>query len=212
MWPASKNGSSARSTPSTCAASAARTASASGSGGRTRAPATRTRSRRSACGCGAGCRSTASPSMSSRSLSHFSAIVPCGVVDPRYGVTSLVDLGLPVTMEDVDVALRRAFEDVFGATSCAPAGSNSLTPWSSSSGPSQISLSERGRDDDGQTFPFEDRWTNRCERQACNVDAGRCLIASVPVGRGMRAQAFECELRSRILGDRAQCAMLADTK
>jgi lipoyl(octanoyl) transferase len=49
-------------------------------------------------------------------LSHFSAIVPCGVVDPRYGVTSLVDLGLPVTMEDVDVALRRAFEDVFGAT------------------------------------------------------------------------------------------------
>src|SRR5690242_13904874 len=50
-------------------------------------------------------------------LSHFSAIVPCGVADPRYGVTSLVDLGLPVTMEDVDVALRRAFEEVFGATS-----------------------------------------------------------------------------------------------
>jgi lipoyl(octanoyl) transferase len=50
-------------------------------------------------------------------LAHFSAIVPCGVIDPRYGVTSLVDLGLPVTMEDVDVALRRAFEDVFGATS-----------------------------------------------------------------------------------------------
>ena len=50
-------------------------------------------------------------------LAHFSAIVPCGVVDPRYGVTSLVDLGLPVTMEDVDVALRRAFEDVFGPTS-----------------------------------------------------------------------------------------------
>jgi lipoyl(octanoyl) transferase len=49
-------------------------------------------------------------------LSHFAAIVPCGVVDPRYGVTSLVDLGLPVTMEDVDVALRRAFEEVFGAT------------------------------------------------------------------------------------------------
>jgi len=49
-------------------------------------------------------------------LSHFSAIVPCGVADPRYGVTSLVDLGLPVTMEDVDVALRRAFENVFGAT------------------------------------------------------------------------------------------------
>jgi lipoyl(octanoyl) transferase len=50
-------------------------------------------------------------------LAHFSAIVPCGVADPRYGVTSLVDLGLPVTIEDVDVALRQAFEEVFGATS-----------------------------------------------------------------------------------------------
>src|SRR5438445_2947043 len=48
-------------------------------------------------------------------LKHFSAIVPCGVVDIRYGVTSLVDLGLPVTMEDVDVALRQAFEEVFGS-------------------------------------------------------------------------------------------------
>src|SRR5262249_60204777 len=47
-------------------------------------------------------------------LSHFSAIVPCGVVDPRYGVTSLVDLGHPVTMADVDVALRQAFVEVFG--------------------------------------------------------------------------------------------------
>src|SRR3954452_10579314 len=49
-------------------------------------------------------------------LSHFDAIVPCGVVDPRFGVTSLVDLGHPVTMPDVDVALRQAFEDVFGPT------------------------------------------------------------------------------------------------
>src|SRR3954454_7692601 len=49
-------------------------------------------------------------------LSHFSAIVPCGVIDPRYGVTSLVDLGLPVTMENVDAALGDAFVEVFGAT------------------------------------------------------------------------------------------------
>jgi lipoyl(octanoyl) transferase len=49
-------------------------------------------------------------------LGHFSAIVPCGVIDPRFGVTSLVDLGLPVTMADVDVALRQAFEEVFGAS------------------------------------------------------------------------------------------------
>lgn len=45
-------------------------------------------------------------------LGHFSGIVPCGIAD--HGVTSLVDLGLPVTMGDVDVALRQSFEDVFG--------------------------------------------------------------------------------------------------
>jgi len=49
-------------------------------------------------------------------LRHFDAIVPCGVADPRYGVTSLVDLGLPVTVADVDIALRQAFEEVFGST------------------------------------------------------------------------------------------------
>jgi lipoyl(octanoyl) transferase len=50
-------------------------------------------------------------------LTHFDGIVACGVADPRYGVTSLVDLGHPVTMHDVDVALRQAFEETFGATS-----------------------------------------------------------------------------------------------
>src|SRR6202048_3600738 len=50
-------------------------------------------------------------------LQHFSAIVPCGVVDPRYGVTSLADLGLAVTMGDLDVALRQAFDEVFGSLS-----------------------------------------------------------------------------------------------
>ena len=47
-------------------------------------------------------------------LEHFSGIVPCGV--SQHGVTSLVDLGLPVTMNDADVALRTAFEQVFGPT------------------------------------------------------------------------------------------------
>ncbi|SPF75473.1 Octanoyltransferase [Aliiroseovarius pelagivivens] len=45
-------------------------------------------------------------------LEHFSGIVPCGISE--HGVTSLVDLGLPVTMEDLDVALRRVFDEVFG--------------------------------------------------------------------------------------------------
>ncbi|MEM6385511.1 MAG: lipoyl(octanoyl) transferase LipB [Pseudomonadota bacterium] len=44
-------------------------------------------------------------------LSHFDGIVPCGIAD--HGVTSLVDLGLPVTLEDVDVALKRTFAQVF---------------------------------------------------------------------------------------------------
>ncbi|MDV7141161.1 lipoyl(octanoyl) transferase LipB [Tropicimonas sp. TH_r6] len=42
-------------------------------------------------------------------LEHFDGIVPCGI--SGYGVTSLVDLGLPVTMNDLDVALRATFED-----------------------------------------------------------------------------------------------------
>jgi lipoyl(octanoyl) transferase len=48
-------------------------------------------------------------------LSHFSGIVPCGVSEPRYGVTSLVDLGRTVTMPEVDMALRATFAPLFGA-------------------------------------------------------------------------------------------------
>jgi len=52
-------------------------------------------------------------------LEHFSGIVPCGVTE--HGVTSLVDLGLPVTMDEADAALKGAFERVFGATVAAAA-------------------------------------------------------------------------------------------
>lgn len=45
-------------------------------------------------------------------LAHFSGIVPCGIAD--HGVTSLVDLGLPVTMADLDSALIRCFPRAFG--------------------------------------------------------------------------------------------------
>lgn len=47
-------------------------------------------------------------------LSHFDGIVPCGVSE--HGVTSLVDLGLPLTMGDVDAELRAQFERIFGPT------------------------------------------------------------------------------------------------
>ena len=46
-------------------------------------------------------------------LSHFAGIVPCGVKETRYGVTSLADLSIMATMDDVDVALRREFEALF---------------------------------------------------------------------------------------------------
>jgi lipoyl(octanoyl) transferase len=49
-------------------------------------------------------------------LSHFSGIVPCGVADARYGVTSLHDLGQLVSLPDVDMILRREFEALFGPT------------------------------------------------------------------------------------------------
>jgi len=50
-------------------------------------------------------------------LSHFDGIVPCGIID--HGVTSLVDLGLPVNMSDLDVALRRSFDAVMAPSGAA---------------------------------------------------------------------------------------------
>jgi len=50
-------------------------------------------------------------------LADFAGIVPCGQTE--HGVTSLVDLGLPVTMDEADAALRAAFEDIFGPTADA---------------------------------------------------------------------------------------------
>lgn len=47
-------------------------------------------------------------------LSHFGGIVPCGVRE--HGVTSLADLGLLVSMPEVDAVLRVAFEEIFGPT------------------------------------------------------------------------------------------------
>ena len=53
-------------------------------------------------------------------LEHFSGITPCGISGPQFGVTSLVDLGLPVTMNDADAARRASFHEVFGPTRDAP--------------------------------------------------------------------------------------------
>jgi lipoyl(octanoyl) transferase len=59
-------------------------------------------------------------------LAHFSGIVPCGVAEPRFGVTSLTDLGLPVSMPEVDAVLRREFELLFG--NAADASNHPLVP------------------------------------------------------------------------------------
>lgn len=55
-------------------------------------------------------------------LSHFQGIVPCGISDQRYGVTSLTDLGITASMPKVDMALQAAFAEVFegaSAETCA---------------------------------------------------------------------------------------------
>lgn len=48
-------------------------------------------------------------------LDHFTGITPCGIEDPRYGVTSLEGLGRVVSMAEADMALKAAFEAVFGS-------------------------------------------------------------------------------------------------
>jgi lipoyl(octanoyl) transferase len=53
-------------------------------------------------------------------LSHFGGIVACGVGEARYGVTSFLDLGHVAGMPEVDMALRSAFEDVFGPVRMEP--------------------------------------------------------------------------------------------
>lgn len=63
-------------------------------------------------------------------LGHFSGIVPCGVT--AHGVTSLVDLGLPVTMDEADSALKASFREVFGEVEDAD------PPYVAGSGPSGL--------------------------------------------------------------------------
>lgn len=48
-------------------------------------------------------------------LTHFQGITPCGIAEPGLGVTSLVDLGHPVSMNDADIAMKAAFETGFGS-------------------------------------------------------------------------------------------------
>jgi lipoyl(octanoyl) transferase len=64
-------------------------------------------------------------------LSHYDGIVPCGIRD--HGVTSLADLGLPVTFYDVDIALRANFERTFGPTRRAEGIAQEETPLRSDS-------------------------------------------------------------------------------
>jgi lipoyl(octanoyl) transferase len=61
-------------------------------------------------------------------LSHFAGIVPCGVAEPRYGVTSLADLGVAATMAGVDEALARELEPLFGPIADAGPAVAELAP------------------------------------------------------------------------------------
>ena len=75
-------------------------------------------------------------------LSHFAGIVPCGVTEARYGVTSLADLGITASMPEVDMALRQAFAPLFGASIDAqtvPSTENSSSPRRSATSPAAAS-------------------------------------------------------------------------
>jgi lipoyl(octanoyl) transferase len=61
-------------------------------------------------------------------LSHFSGIVPCGVNETRYGVTSLADLKVRASMTDVDAVLRREFDMLFGPMAGQAVGSTEKSP------------------------------------------------------------------------------------
>jgi lipoyl(octanoyl) transferase len=61
-------------------------------------------------------------------LSHYSGIVPCGVAEPRYGVTSLADLGRAVTLAETDAVLQGEFEPLFGPVASGHAAAESLVP------------------------------------------------------------------------------------
>jgi lipoyl(octanoyl) transferase len=61
-------------------------------------------------------------------LSHYAGIVPCGVSDPRYGLTSLADLGCAATLTEIDMRLRREFEQLFGPVAGGQAAADSLVP------------------------------------------------------------------------------------
>ncbi len=52
-------------------------------------------------------------------LTHFGGIVPCGIQE--HGVTSLVDLGVPATLDDADEALKQSFREIFGAVEAGAA-------------------------------------------------------------------------------------------
>jgi len=52
-------------------------------------------------------------------LTHYAGILPCGVSEQKWGVTSLKDLGVEATMNDVDAALRASFEEIFGPVEVA---------------------------------------------------------------------------------------------
>jgi lipoyl(octanoyl) transferase len=61
-------------------------------------------------------------------LSHYAGIVPCGISEPRYGVTSLADLGVATTLAEIDALLQGEFEQLFGPLDRSHAAAESLVP------------------------------------------------------------------------------------
>ena len=132
-------------------------------------------------------------------LSHFSGIVPCGVAEPRYGVTSLADLGVPVSMAEVDMAMRTQFEDLFGdVAAVAPSNRRQngepLAPAAQrrSSGPPSRRSSASTRAPKGPL--------RQASTIAATVSAGPAKTASTVPSRRLRTQPSRPRRERLVLG------------
>ena len=122
-------------------------------------------------------------------LSHYAGIVPCGIAE--HGVTSLVDLGLPVTLADLDVALAETFDEVFGEPS-----SESLS----------IVLRKRGLSWRIGMRPFA---RSGCSASSASAAVGSCVK---PCGRTSRSTGSMSMSSTRAMGGpRRQASIISPT-
>ena len=126
-------------------------------------------------------------------LSHYAGIVPCGIAE--HGVTSLVDLGLPVTMTDLDTALAETFDEVFGRNGAVAA---SVRPPASPDARMVARISRRGsRSPEARFESVNRRKLRKALRQDVEID--RLDVDVVDAGHGRAAAAGVDHLADRLV-------------